>query len=53
MYLSPISGKRKRKLLFQFQKKEIEKTKKLSKVTRLDEQEPSVQSTARATAVQV
>ena len=43
-------GKRKRKLLFELEEKY--KTKKFSKITRVDEQELSVQSADRATAVQ-
>lgn len=52
-YLSPTSEKRKSKLLFELEKKEKQKTKKLSKNTRVDEQEPSVQTSSRTRAVQV
>ena len=46
-------GRRKRKLLFEIDKKGKLNTKRLSKVTILDEQEPSVQPADRTIAVQV
>ena len=41
-YLSPISGKRKTKSLFELEKKESKKLKSCQKTTRVDEQEPLV-----------
>ena len=48
-----LSRRRKRKLLFEIDKKGKLNTKRLSKVTILDEQEPSVQPADRTIAVQV
>ena len=50
IYLSPISEKKKRKLSFELEKR---KTKNLSKITTVNEQESSVQSAGGARAVQV
>ena len=41
---SPISGKRKKKLLLEIEKKESRNTKRFPKTTRVDESEPLVQS---------
>ena len=49
--MNTYSGKR--TLLFEFEKKVKLKTKKLSKLTIIDEQEPSVESVYGTKAVQI
>ena len=43
-YLSPISGKREEKIIVGAWEKENYKTKKIPKITRVDEVDPSVES---------
>ena len=52
-YFSPISGKKKRKSLFDLEKKESKKQKSCQKIIGVYEQEPSVQSAGRGRAVQI
>ena len=52
-YSPSISGKRKKKLLFELEKKESKKLKSCQKITRVDKQKSSIQSASRPRPVQV